>query len=182
MGHVYKSLLGLGLAATAVFSLTTAAEARRCKGHSCKDSGVYRHINVESNYGSRRVVVPVRHTRLGDQVKLPGGSWVDCEVTCEYTVRRLSVEPPAHLLDTLWLPAELEDAAGTTATVHLPVLYAGSGSSDDDSVRLGRETRWEEVAPDLLSGRGQRLLVHAAGDELKEVPLLELRTLEIADA
>ncbi|MEJ2117329.1 MAG: hypothetical protein P8Y67_01045 [Alphaproteobacteria bacterium] len=93
MGHVYKSFLGLGLAAAAVFSLATVAEAGRCKGHSCKDrSGVYRHIYVESDYGSRRVSVPVRHTRMGDQVKLPGGSWVDCEVTCEYTVRRLSVD------------------------------------------------------------------------------------------
>jgi hypothetical protein len=92
MGHVFKSLLGLGLTAAVAFSLTTTAEARRCKGHSCDDSGAYRHIYVESNYGSRRVVVPVRHSRLGDQVKLPGGSWVDCEVTCEYTVRRLSVD------------------------------------------------------------------------------------------
>jgi hypothetical protein len=92
MGHVYKSLLGLGLGAVAALSLATAAEAGRCKGHSCKDSGAYRHIYVESNYGSRSVAVPVRHTRLGDQVKLPGGSWVDCEITCEYTVRRLSVD------------------------------------------------------------------------------------------
>jgi type VI secretion system protein ImpE len=97
-------------------------------------------------------------------------------------LRRLTVEPPQHLLDTIWLPAELEDAEGPTATVHLPVLYAGSGTSDSDTIRLGRETHWAEVAPDLFSGRGQRVLAHAADGEPQEVPLLELRTLEITGA
>lgn len=52
----------------------------------------YRFVLVESHYSSRSVVVPVRAARLGKQVKLPGGSWVYCEITCEYTVRRMSLD------------------------------------------------------------------------------------------
>lgn len=52
----------------------------------------YRFVLVESHHSSRSVVAPVRHARLGDQVKLPGGAWVYCEITCEYTVRRMSLD------------------------------------------------------------------------------------------
>lgn len=97
MGHVSKSLFGLGLAAVAALSFATAADAGTCKGRHCKgpradEPGVYRYIIAESNFGSRRQAAPVRHSALGDQVKLPGGSWADCEITCEYTLRRLSVD------------------------------------------------------------------------------------------
>ncbi|MDX2263820.1 MAG: hypothetical protein NW215_02460 [Hyphomicrobiales bacterium] len=52
----------------------------------------YRYVIVESHNGHRTVVAPVRPARLGPQVKLPGGAWVYCEITCEYTVRRLSLD------------------------------------------------------------------------------------------
>lgn len=54
--------------------------------------GEYRFILVESHFGHGSVVAPVRMARLGKQVKLPGGSWVYCEITCEYTVRRMSLD------------------------------------------------------------------------------------------
>ncbi len=55
--------------------------------------GEYRFILVESHFHPRSVVVPVREAPLGKQVKLPdGGSWVYCEITCEYTVRRMSLD------------------------------------------------------------------------------------------
>ena len=46
-------------------------------------------------------------------------------------VRTLQIRPPKHQLELLWLPAELEDAAGDTATVHLPALYHGSIAAND---------------------------------------------------
>lgn len=97
MGHVLKSLLGMGLAAVAALSMAATVEAASCKGQRCKgprteEPGVYRYIYVESDYGPRRASAPVRHSALGDQVKIPGGTWVDCEITCEYTLRRLSVD------------------------------------------------------------------------------------------
>jgi hypothetical protein len=53
----------------------------------------YRYIRVESDNHPRTVIVPVRETPMGRQVKLPdGGSWVYCEITCDYTVRRQSLD------------------------------------------------------------------------------------------
>ena len=99
MGHVLKSFLGLVAASAVVLSFAAAAEAGTCKGRHCKgpragdEPGVYRYIYVESNYGTRKAVAPVRHGPYGDQVKIPeGGAWIDCEITCEYTVRRVSVD------------------------------------------------------------------------------------------
>lgn len=88
-----KSLLGVAAVSAVALSLATAAEAR-CKGHHCKshDNSGYRYIYVESNYGARRAVAPVRQGPMGEQVRLAGGAWIDCEVTCEYTLRRTSVD------------------------------------------------------------------------------------------
>jgi len=61
------------------------------KGPRRYDDGIA-FIHVESHHGKGEVIVPVREGRFGPQVRLPGGSWVDCEITCEYTVRRLSLD------------------------------------------------------------------------------------------
>lgn len=52
----------------------------------------YRYIRVESDNHPKAVIVPVRETRMGRQVRLPGGTWVYCEITCDYTVRRQSLD------------------------------------------------------------------------------------------
>jgi hypothetical protein len=62
------------------------APYRECCGE------VYRFVYAESWYGFKRVVAPVRRVPLGDQVQLPGGTWVDCEFSCEYTLRRQSLD------------------------------------------------------------------------------------------
>ncbi|MFT4078468.1 hypothetical protein [Rhodomicrobium sp.] len=59
----------------------------------CKDCcGAYRVIYAESWYGFERVIAPVRRAEHGDQVRLPGGSWVYCEYSCEYTLKRQSLD------------------------------------------------------------------------------------------
>jgi hypothetical protein len=61
------------------------------KGAPYRHDG-YRYIRVESDNHPKAVIVPVRQTPLGRQVRLPGGSWVYCEITCDYTVRRQSLD------------------------------------------------------------------------------------------
>jgi hypothetical protein len=98
MGHIVKTVLGLaaGLAVAAGFA--GMAEAGACKGKACKprysdEPGVYRYVTTEQTFGGHVVAAPVRHGRWGDQVRIPGGdNWADCEITCEYTLRRLSVD------------------------------------------------------------------------------------------
>lgn len=70
-----------------------APRKRASRKAPLRDYDGYDYIRVESHYGPRTVIVPVRVARLGKQVKLPnGGPWVYCEVTCEYTVRQQSID------------------------------------------------------------------------------------------
>lgn len=49
-------------------------------------------VIAESEFGNGRIVAPVRRTRLGPQVQLPGGSWVDCANSCAETLRVKTVD------------------------------------------------------------------------------------------
>ncbi len=48
----------------------------------------YRSVYAEFWYGDRKVVASVRRGPLGDEVELPGGIWVACQLSCEYTLRK----------------------------------------------------------------------------------------------
>jgi hypothetical protein len=98
-GQIVKSLLGLaGISAAAMMAFAGAAEAGKCKGRHCApppyadEPGVYRYVRAEATTGGQVVTGPVRPGKWGDQVRTPGGNWVDCEITCEYTLRRLTVD------------------------------------------------------------------------------------------
>lgn len=95
MGHIWKSVLGVSAAAVLATSFAGLAEAGACKGRHCKrygdEPGVYRYVTAESNYHGKLVTAPVRQGRWGDEVRV-GSNWIGCEVTCEYTLRRLTVD------------------------------------------------------------------------------------------
>lgn len=58
-----------------------------------RHSDAYRYIKAESQYNnSDPVIVPVRHSRLGDQVYVPNHGWAYCEYTCALTVQRLHLD------------------------------------------------------------------------------------------
>lgn len=96
------------------------------------------------------------------------------------SIRRLVIAPPARQLDLLWAQAELEDAQGNQATVHLPTLYAGSHAHADESVKFGRTTEWVDFGGVAFRGTGQKILHTTAGAAEHETPYLEIRDLEIA--
>ncbi len=50
------------------------------------------YVVAESEFGNGRIAAPVRHTRLGLQVRLPGGSWIDCGQSCSETLRVKTVD------------------------------------------------------------------------------------------
>ena len=75
-------------AATALAMTATISEAGRySRGHN---EGSY--VVAQSQYGNGKVAGPVRRTRLGRQVQLPGGSWVDCSKSCAETLRIKTVD------------------------------------------------------------------------------------------
>lgn len=66
-------------------------DPRKTKRHHKYDAAEG-YVVTESVGRVKQVAAPVRVGPFGYQVKLPGGSWVDCEYSCEYTLRRLTVE------------------------------------------------------------------------------------------
>jgi hypothetical protein len=95
MGHFGKAVFcAAGLVAAALAGVGSAEAGRKaCKGRLCSEEpGVYRFVRAEATIGGKTVIAPVRPGRWGDEVRLPGGPWVDCEITCEYTLRRHTVD------------------------------------------------------------------------------------------
>lgn len=115
--------------------------------------------------------------RVGARLELfLGGqySWIPFE-----HLTQVSVEPPQRLRDLLWCPASLKGGASLESVdfggALLPALTAGVSGDDDDLVRLGRVTRWEELPDGSDVPVGQKMLL--VDDE--DFPILEVRELEI---
>jgi type VI secretion system protein ImpE len=114
--------------------------------------------------------------RLGSVIEVFAGGrylWLPLE-----HLRVLELSAPETALDTLWIPARLEDREGETAQVHVPAMYANSHADPDARIRLGRETAWEERGA-LCVGRGQRVWISACGDAVREHAALTVRKIEI---
>lgn len=91
------------------------------------------------------------------------------------SIRRLDLEPPADLRDTVWMPATLTLRNGGEVVALLPARYPGTASHGTDAQKLGRATDWLDAGGETWVGRGQKILTTEAGD----VPLMEVRSLTI---
>jgi type VI secretion system protein ImpE len=91
---------------------------------------------------------------------------------------QVTMEPPADLRDVVWMPAQLQFENGGESVALIPTRYPGSEASGDGLVLLARKTLWEEVAPEVHHGLGQRLFATDTGD----VALMDVRTLTIHPA
>jgi len=94
---------------------------------------------------------------------------------------KVQIEPPEDLRDIVWMPAHLQFENGGESVALVPTRYAGSDHAADGLIALARKTIWEEMAPDMYRGLGQRVLA-TDGDE---TPLMEVRTItlrSVADA
>ena len=53
----------------------------------------YPHISVQSDlHPSKAISAPVRRGPRGDEVRLPGGTWVPCSFNCYFTLRNATVD------------------------------------------------------------------------------------------
>ena len=97
--------------------------------------------------------------------------WVPWEA-----LRKVVLAPAAVLLDQLYRPATLTLRDGTTAEVHLPLVYPASYRAED-AFALGTET--DHVCPDNGPTRcvGGKLLLVGEDDEvmLSECRMIEVR-------
>lgn len=82
-------------------------------------------------------------------------------------VETLASLPPKFPRDTLWYPAKLGVKDGPAGDVFLPTTYPGTAKSENDKLRLARETDWQgDGGP--VRGIGLRLLL--AGDDVLPIP------------
>ena len=91
---------------------------------------------------------------------------------------RIAIEAPTDLRDVVWMPAHFEFANGGEAVGVIPTRYPDSERADDDALRLSRKTIWQETAPGVFRGLGQRMLTT---DDV-EVPLMDARDIRIGAA
>lgn len=118
-------------------------------------------------------------SRIGPRLEVfAGGTYI--WLPFQY-IRSLRMAEPSHLRDLLWAPATLQVSPKVTemelGEVFLPALAPLSWKSQDNAVRLGQATVWEEVPSGDLVPLGQKILLV----DDREVPFLELRDLEITD-
>ena len=63
-------------------------------------------------------------------------------------------QPVTSLLEQVWRKVELSIKDGPSGEAHVPLVY---GTSKTDAEKLGRETDWKEIAPDVMIGVGQKM-------------------------
>jgi type VI secretion system protein ImpE len=118
--------------------------------------------------------------RIGGALELfvaGGYTWIDLE-----QIAKIEIPKPKRLRDLLWTPAIVtttpEYKAMELGEVLIPVISPLSWQQDDDQTRLGRSTIWVEDETYGDIPLGQKLFVLDG----QEIPILELGTIEFADA
>ena len=114
--------------------------------------------------------------RIGPRLELfAAGSymWIPFE-----HIESIELQAPSKLRDLLWIPALVRTGPSFKDTelgeVLIPVQYPKSFAHENDNVRLGRETHWQEVEGGEPIPVGQKLFL-VDGEEF---PLLEVRKIE----
>lgn len=88
---------------------------------------------------------------------------------------RIDLEAPVDLRDVVWAPAHFQFVNGGESVGVIPTRYAGSESSEDPQIRLGRKTVWTEAGPDVFAGLGQRVFATDGGEH----PVMDVRRILI---
>jgi hypothetical protein len=90
MPKLHQTLrIGITLAVTtAIIGILTTLPSQAGRKNFAGDD----YVVAESRFGNGTVVGPVRATRVGLQVRTPGGNWLDCSRSCAETLRVNTVD------------------------------------------------------------------------------------------
>lgn len=71
-----------------------------------------------------------------------------------HNIEYIHFKPVNSLIEQVWRRVELSIKDGPCGEAHIPLVYANSIT---DAEKLGRETDWQEQAPDVMTGVGQKM-------------------------
>ncbi|XQW83479.1 type VI secretion system accessory protein TagJ [Thalassotalea piscium] len=66
----------------------------------------------------------------------------------------INFKPVNSIIEQVWRRVDISIKDGPSGEAHIPVVYANSNT---EAEKLGRETDWQELAPDVLTGVGQKM-------------------------
>lgn len=93
-------------------------------------------------------------------------------------IQYLEIAEPSRFRDLLWAPAKLASLDGQLGEVHLPSLYPGTSTNQDDLIRLGRRTDWvDEAGGAIVRGRGRKVIL--LGEEARTIADLRVLRFEV---
>ncbi|MCS6873743.1 MAG: hypothetical protein N2Z23_01350 [Pyrinomonadaceae bacterium] len=93
-------------------------------------------------------------------------------------VKSIEFVPLKSLRDVFWRQAKIETLNGTSGEVFVPAMYSDSWNSEDNNVKLGRATVWQDAGDEVCIGKGQR--VFFVDEDIK--PILEIEKIEFQHA
>lgn len=79
-------------------------------------------------------------------------------------------KPVQSLIEQVWRRVELSIKDGPCGEAHIPLVYA---NSESDAEKLGRETDWQEITTEVMTGVGQKMWF--VNDQA--MPMSDFRTL-----
>ena len=82
-----RLLSSSGVAFAASLLFTTAFAVPTANAERCGEGCILGYVTVNSIRNPGTVTGAIRQGRWGPQVRLPGGTWLDCERTCAQTLR-----------------------------------------------------------------------------------------------
>lgn len=86
-------------------------------------------------------------------------------------LKSMHIDPPEKIQDLLWIKGRFEFNDGQAWGGLIPTRYLDSGRREDERLKLGRLTEWEDCGNGQLTAFGQRMF--AVAEDVKA--LLEIR-------
>lgn len=77
--------------------------------------------------------------------------------------REIKIDAPVDLRDLVWVPVHFTFANEGQTVALIPARYAGS-ETQDDALRMSRQTVWDELDGATYTGLGQRMLTTDSGE------------------
>ncbi len=91
-------------------------------------------------------------------------------------LQSIKIEAPEDLRDYVWTPAHLKFSNGGETLALIPTRYPSSEQSTDQKIQLALKTEWQEFAPEVFSGLGQRSFSTNVGEHA----LLDVREIQFS--